>query len=121
MSKNYRQIYEKELNVTLRNHGCSSIHHCDGDHTNDKFSNWVCVPQKWHDEYNLMIKKFPKLLKCLSKNLPKIMKVSMVEDLKLYISLYEELNYWLDVKKSIKMYGIEYTKLWYTRVNELYE
>ena len=120
MARDYRQIYEKILQVKLKNDGATSIHHQDWNHRNSKIENMVAIPSRLHEEYNIVFRSFPKLIRKLQKDHYIVLYDKVITGLIQCLSVYRELNYWIQVKKDIMHYGIEYVKKNDPKVKDVY-
>jgi len=107
MAKNYRDIYEQELNIKLQP-GIASIHHIDWNHNNSNIKNLVAIPQSLHDDLNIVISKFPTVLKrVLRSKCYWNIKLKTLKELSSYVTVYEKLHEYISLKNVIKKYGLD--------------
>lgn len=123
-NNNYRQQYEKKLGVELVTG--ASIHHEDWKHENNKIKNLVALPQSLHDQINLASTRLPKLCSLLSReNVVKFIKNKNVKLFKEYISAYDELLFWIEIKNCILQFGYDYLLIQYNeyvdKIKEVYK
>ncbi len=123
MAKNYRDIYEDFYGVRLRC-GVSSIHHVDFSHSNSQPKNLVAITQDLHNQLNITVEKFPKLLRILLRcQVYWLIKNKNLLELEEHIQVYLTLNKFIQLRNTIKKYGIDRTvELYgYDLVNEIYD
>lgn len=106
MSKDYREIYEKELGVKLQS-SVASIHHLDFNHANHNLKNLVALPQELHDSLNITFSKIRKTSQLIIKaKCYWLIKSKTLREMENHIHNYMELKKYIDLKNVIQKQGL---------------
>jgi hypothetical protein len=98
------------------------VHHLNFCSTDCRYINLVAINQCLHDKLNLMFTKFPKLCRRLSRRLPFTMNKKLLLELQSYLDIYKEINFWINVRDTIKNEGIvKAEELYGTVIYDIYK
>jgi hypothetical protein len=102
MTKNYRLLYEKVLDIKIPKGYV--IHHIDLNRENNNFKNLVMLPQDLHTKYHAALEKFNRIKKDCAFEI-ELMSINGVGHNEYLMSCYKEFNeiykmccLWVDYK-----------------------